>query len=127
MLYPMAQNPQAKFTEQDTELLRQLFSAGEKHKWKQITKQINRRSLARRGEPLLAVSSEDERLGPLTLTKNVLPTYVIKQYQNLLGLPKNSVYFGVLGSSLPYVVAENGWNDLDDSQPFGEEEHSELA
>ncbi|KAI5958587.1 hypothetical protein KGF57_002432 [Candida theae] len=45
--------------------------------------------------------------------KNVSPTFVMKQYQQLLGLPSNSVYFGTLGSSLPYVVAANGWSDID--------------
>lgn len=109
---------EAKFSEHDTELLRQLLGAGEKHKWKQITKEINLRSMARRDDPN-QVSSDDERLGPTT--KNVSPTYVIKQYQNMLGLPKNSVCFGVLGLSLPYVVADNGWADLEDTGSFGTE------
>lgn len=102
-----------KFSESDVELLRQLFVVGERHKWKQITKEINVRSAARRGEDVVA----DDDQG-LLLAKNVSPTYVIKQYQNLLGLPKNLVYFGVLGLSLPYVVAEKGWDDLVDTQPL---------
>lgn len=95
-----------KFCEQDVELLRQLLNVGEKHKWKQITKEINQRNLGREEQHW----SEDEAASG---ARNVSPTYVIKQYQNLLGLPKNSVYFGVLGSSLPYVVAEKGWSNLD--------------
>ena len=44
--------------------------------------------------------------------KNVSPTFVIKQYQALLGLPNNSMYFGLVGSSLPYVAGSNGWDDI---------------
>lgn len=97
------QHPQAphspKFSALDIDLLKLLLRPGEKHKWKQITKEINRRSLGRRGE------MSDGKAGS---RKNVSPTYVMKQYQNLLGLPNNS-HFGVLGSSLPYVVSERGW------------------
>lgn len=44
--------------------------------------------------------------------KNVSPTFVIKQYQSLLGLPNNQQYFGILGSSLPYVV--HGWDAIEE-------------
>lgn len=103
-----------KFSENDVELLRQLLVVGERHKWKQITKEINIRLSQRRGEE---IDDDDQS----QLAKNVSPTYVIKQYQNLLGLPKNLVYFGVMGSSLPYVVAEKGWDDLADTPPLSEE------
>lgn len=92
-----------KFTAEDVEILKLLLGAGEKHKWKQITKEINQ---ARYGDNVEINGG---------MGKNVSPTYVVKQYQNLLGLPKNSVYFGVLGSSLPYVVAQKGWDDLESS------------
>lgn len=49
----------------------------------------------------------------------------MKQYQQLLGLPNNLVYFGTLGSSLPYVIAANGWNDIDQeayNYPFNMDE-----
>lgn len=95
-----------KFTEQDVSLLRQLLVVGEKHKWKQITKEINQRNLEYRDDQAWG---EEEGLG----VRNVSPTYVIKQYQNLLGLPKNQMYFGVLGSSLPYFVADKGWEELE--------------
>lgn len=94
-----------KFCEQDVELLRQLLNVGEKHKWKQITKEINLAS------PHNAQFRQGELQGQV-LTKNVSPTFVIKQYQTLLGLPNNATYFGTLGSSLPYVVSPNGWDDL---------------
>lgn len=106
-------NANTKFSDNDVELLRQLLVVGERHKWKQITKEINIRLSQRRGEEL----DDDEQA---QLAKNVSPTYVIKQYQNLLGLPKNQVYFGVMGSSLPYVVAEKGWDDLADTPPLEE-------
>lgn len=102
----------AKFSEQDVDLLRQLLVAGERHKWKQITKQINRRSAERRGEDL----GDDD--AAVLATKNVSPTYVIKQYQSMLGVPKNLLYFGVLGLLLPYVVAEKGWDDLEVEDVF---------
>lgn len=105
-LPPPEMSPQAKFTEQDVSLLHQLLVMGEKHKWKQITKEINQRNLEFRDGHAWG---EEEPLG----ARNVSPTYVIKQYQNLLGLPKTQMYFGVLGSSLPYVVAEKGWDELD--------------
>lgn len=108
----------AKFSDSDVELLHQLYSMGERHKWKQITKEINQRSASRRGDDPSGIS-DDERS---TLSKNVSPTYVIKQYQNLLGLPRNLLYFGVLGLSIPYVVAEKGWDDLVDTESFSSPE-----
>lgn len=107
-----------KFSDGDVELLHQLYSMGERHKWKQITKEINQRSALRRGDDISGVS-DDER-NPLS--KNVSPTYVIKQYQNLFGLPKNQNYFGVLGLSVPYVVSEKGWDDLADTEKFSSPE-----
>lgn len=104
----------AKFSDADVELLRQLFVAGERHKWKQITKEINHRSSIRRGEESSGLSDDLGTLAP----KNVSPTYVVKQYQNFLGLPKNLVYFGVLGLLLPYVVAQRGWDDVEDTESF---------
>lgn len=105
-----------KFSDGDVELLNQLYSMGERHKWKLITKEINHRSALRRGDDMSGVSvSDDERS---LLSKNVSPTYVIKQYQNLFGLPKNQNYFGVLGLSVPYVVSEKGWDDLADTEKF---------
>lgn len=106
----MEPNSTAKFTEQDVTLLRQLLVVGEKHKWKQITKEINQRNLVYRDDHAWG---EEDVLG----ARNVSPTYVIKQYQNLLGLPKNQLYFGVLGSSLPYFVADKGWSELEEEEP----------
>lgn len=120
---PISQNQlllsENKFTDTDVELLHRLFVVGERHKWKQITKEINHRSSIRRGEDV-SVLSEDG-MGLLS-TKNVSPTFVIKQYQNLLGLPKNLEYFGVLGLSIPYVVAEKGWDDLEDGDSLSTSE-----
>ncbi|EDK47479.1 hypothetical protein LELG_05660 [Lodderomyces elongisporus NRRL YB-4239] len=175
----------SKFTNTDLQILRQLLVAGEKHKWKQITKEINSLSnhsnhvmaaLTKKQQILSAKSSPlqhqhqhpfaygvmgnpadgtvNPRAGglpppdlsqsppgtaaaqaaaaaaaaavaaaatganginsPIPL-KNVSPTFVIKQYQQLLGFPNNSLYFGTLASSLPYVVAEKGWSDIDQS------------
>lgn len=102
----------AKFSAQDVQILRQLLMAGEKHKWKHITKEINNMSSANN-----CSASPYGKQHP----KNVSPTFVIKQYQNMLGIPSNNVYFGQLGSSLPYVVAENGWDDIagaEQGRPF---------
>lgn len=116
-----------KFLEHDIQVLKQLLVTGEKNKWKQITKEINLQALMRRNGVTrvqdlpshLEVSSPTDELfngsrgdGHGNL-KNVSPTFVIKQYQSLLGLPNNQLYFGSLGSSLPYVVAENGWSDIE--------------
>lgn len=107
-----------KFSEADVELLHQLYSMGERHKWKQITKEINQRSALRRGDDVSGISDDERGM----LSKNVSPTYVIKQYQNLLGLPKHLHYFGVLGLSVPYVVAEKGWDELVDTETFSSPE-----
>ncbi|CAX42414.1 conserved hypothetical protein [Candida dubliniensis CD36] len=170
----------AKFNNHDIQILRQLLLAGEKHKWKQITKELNSstnhnahivaainaaavksRNLAnnydsnnnnhnindntpttnlhhsfgyhhlQQQQHSLDQKSLGHRIGngttssssatsgslsgssPSTIpAKNVSPTFVVKQYQQLLGFPNNALYFGTLGSSLPYVVAENGWDDI---------------
>lgn len=113
-----------KFSAQDVQLLRQLLVSGEKFKWKQITREINRQATSRRQSSISSQSTttlmEEEILGGLPgelphqtgAVKNISPTFVVKQYQSLLGLPSVSAYFGLLGSSLPYVVAENGWDDI---------------
>lgn len=93
----------SKFNTQDIQILRQLLLAGEKHKWKHITKEINSLSSSN--------TNSNQSYGKQH-PKNVSPTFVIKQYQNMLGIPSNNVYFGHLGSSLPYVVAEKGWDDV---------------
>lgn len=93
-----------KFTYEDAEVLKRLLPMGEKYKWKQITRNINLEAARRRNETYV-----DENGGS---NKNVSPTFVIKQYQALLGLPSNQLYFGLIGSSLPYVMTENGWDDI---------------
>ncbi|KAK6455268.1 uncharacterized protein RJT20DRAFT_1109 [Scheffersomyces xylosifermentans] len=112
-----------KFTPQDIQILKQLLVAGEKHKWKQITKEINQsssnNSTSSNGNSASGVqdaNSPDQQFGGSARHqgKNVSPTFVIKQYQSLLGLPNNANFFGTLGSSLPYVVAPNGWDDISD-------------
>lgn len=87
----------SRFTPQEIQTLKQLLGTGEKFKWKQITKEIN------------AIASKRSDGEPV---KNISPTFVIKQYQSLLGLPNNQMYFGTLGSSLPYVV--HGWDAIND-------------
>ncbi|CCE72466.1 Piso0_000037 [Millerozyma farinosa CBS 7064] len=113
-----------KFSAQDMQLLRQLLVSGEKFKWKQITREINRQATSRRQSSVssqsTATSVEEEVFGGMSselphqtgAVKNISPTFVVKQYQSLLGLPSVSAYFGLPGSSLPYVVAENGWDDI---------------
>lgn len=56
--------------------------------------------------------------------KSVSATFVIRQYQHMLGLPRNQSTFGDLASSLPYAVAEKGWDELDESElhEFAEDE-----
>ncbi|CAH6723756.1 hypothetical protein CLIB1444_19S01200 [[Candida] jaroonii] len=85
-----------KVNQQEILMLKQLLSTGEKYKWKQITKDINNYAADRNGKVI----------------KNISPTFVIKQYQTLLGLPNNQMYFGMLGSSLPYVV--HGWENVNE-------------
>ncbi|RLV90291.1 hypothetical protein JA1_004669 [Spathaspora sp. JA1] len=123
----------SKFNGHDIQVLRQLLVAGEKHKWKQITKEINQTSNNNAATAAAAAASNPQQQGyyrnPASgpggagggasarsqgqiAPKNVSPTFVMKQYQSLLGLPNNSLYFGTLGSSLPYVVAPNGWDDI---------------
>lgn len=87
----------SRFTPQEIQTLKQLLGTGEKFKWKQITKEIN-----------IIASKRNE----VEQAKNISPTFVIKQYQSLLGLPNNQMYFGTLGSSLPYVV--HGWDAIND-------------
>ncbi|CAK7916447.1 hypothetical protein CAAN3_19S00232 [[Candida] anglica] len=104
----------AKFAENDIQFLKQLLVTGEKNKWKQITKEINTHALMRR-TGVTSVSDIPADSGSPTdesNSKNVSPTFVIKQYQSLLGLPNNALYFGTVGSSLPYIVAERGWDDI---------------
>lgn len=127
----------AKFTPQDIQILKQLLLAGEKHKWKQITKEINYQAAGRRGEVYHPSNDDSPNSTPSASNsgsagagsgnsinaqnvKNVSPTFVIKQYQSLLGLPNNTLHFGILGSSLPYVVASNGWDDLQNTELFNE-------
>ncbi|EGW35745.1 uncharacterized protein SPAPADRAFT_58949 [Spathaspora passalidarum NRRL Y-27907] len=128
----------SKFNAHDIQVLRQLLVAGEKHKWKQITKEINQTSNNNAAAAAAAAATNSQqsgygyrnansggaggaagtganagaRAGGQSAPKNVSPTFVMKQYQSLLGLPNNSIYFGTLGSSLPYVVAPNGWDDI---------------
>lgn len=120
----------SKFSDHDLQVLKQLLVTGEKNKWKQITKDINTHALMRRNgvtdvndlPPDSQVSSPTDdsfnggRGDGNGNSKNVSPTFVIKQYQSLLGLPNNQLYFGSLGSSLPYVVAERGWDDIQESE-----------
>lgn len=77
-------------------------------------------------QPAAATTSSATHAPPNPVPlKNVSPTFVMKQYQQLLGLPNNLVYFGTLGSSLPYVIAANGWNDIDQeayNYPFNMDE-----
>lgn len=109
-----------KFSEEDIRLLREFLVNGEKYKWKQVTKEINSQALNRRydanydGSQPNSLSSDPENVsqGLQTGVKNVSPTFVMKQYQSMLGLPNHAIHFGTLGSSLPYVVAPNGWDDL---------------
>lgn len=127
---PPPTNPQltAKFSPHDVQVLRQLLVAGEKHKWKQITKEINQTSNNNSHVSAAAAAAAGGQYGyqqgqgatPRSASiagqqpapKNISPTFVMKQYQSLLGLPNNALYFGSLGSSLPYVVAPNGWDDI---------------
>lgn len=222
---PLDPNITSKFTNNDIQILRQLLIAGEKHKWKQITKEINS-STNHTQHVMAAINKNQQHLQqfqhlqqnnfashqyqhqhqqhmhqqpllygyqqqqphlhnnnvihkstslhlpylsnstqansisshrsqniphhatsasilphsnshllqqqPTALTapnhvplKNVSPTFVMKQYQQLLGLPNNLVYFGTLGSSLPYVIATNGWSDIDQeayNYPFNMED-----
>ncbi|CAK9439919.1 uncharacterized protein LODBEIA_P40190 [Lodderomyces beijingensis] len=165
----------SKFTNTDIQILRQLLIAGEKYKWKQITKEINasanhshhvmaaltKKQQQQQQQHMAAVAQaqaqaqaasnsplQQQQFGyggggmtagnpagvlppeqhhlmgrkledatantPIPL-KNVSPTFVMKQYQQLLGFPNNSIYFGILGSSLPYVVAAKGWSEIDQS------------
>lgn len=97
---------------------------GEKNKWKQITKDINIHALMRRNgvtnvndlpPDSQSSSPTDESFANgdgSGSSKNVSPTFVIKQYQSLLGLPNNQLFFGSVGSSLPYIVSERGWDDI---------------
>lgn len=111
-----------KFTPLDIQILKQLLLVGEKHKWKQITKEINCQASKRRGDVKPAPHEPETAPGASSAAtlKNVSPTFVIKQYQTLLGLPNNALYFGILGSSLPYVVANNGWDDLHDIESLSD-------
>lgn len=108
----------SKFSDDDIRLLREFLVNGEKYKWKQVTKEINNRSLGRRydsyetGRHPGPKNDNDEGAGAPNSPKNVSPTFVMKQYQAMLGLPNHAVHFGTLGSSLPYVVAPNGWDDI---------------
>ncbi|KAK6461872.1 hypothetical protein DFJ63DRAFT_203563 [Scheffersomyces coipomensis] len=108
-----------KFSAQDVQILKQLLVAGEKHKWKQITKEINQSSsqniaISQNHQHQQEIDPQYATQSPKPQAKNVSPTFVIKQYQTLLGLPNNSLYFGTLGSSLPYVTAPNGWEEIVD-------------
>lgn len=115
-----------KFSDHDLQILKQLLVTGEKNKWKQITKDINIHALMRRNgvtnvqdlPPDSQVSSPtDDSFGGGSgggngNSKNVSPTFVMKQYQSLLGLPNNQLFFGSVGSSLPYLISERGWDDI---------------
>lgn len=123
-----------QFQEQDVELLKQLLPAGEKHKWKQIAKQLNRRnnnngdgncnengnsSETTSTRILSSLELEEDLSNGQSATparKNVSATYVVRQYQHMLGLPKALGTFGDLASSLPYAVAEKGWDDVDEEE-----------
>lgn len=144
-LNPQPHNPQhpvppkddkeaTQFQEQDVELLKQLLPAGEKHKWKQIAKQLNRRnnnngdgncnengnsSETTSTRILSSLELEEDLSNGHSATparKNVSATYVVRQYQHMLGLPKALGTFGDLASSLPYAVAEKGWDDVDEEE-----------
>ncbi|GBL52605.1 hypothetical protein CAJCM15448_48790 [Candidozyma auris] len=133
------------FQDHDVEVLKQLLPVGEKHKWKQIAKRINRRNAATNinntnggasdnGSSSVSstttgvsatpssLESEDD-LGPGG-RKSVSASFAMRQYQHMLGLPKAPNSFGDLGSSLPYAVAVRGWDDIDDESAhvFSEEE-----
>ncbi|RCK55724.1 hypothetical protein Cantr_05933 [Candida viswanathii] len=110
---PINPRVSSKFTHHDIQILRQLLLAGEKHKWKQITKEINNSS--HHSEHVAAAMSAPRTTNAVTSgipAKNVLPTFIIKQYQQLLGLPNHGLYYGTLQSSIPYVV--HGWNQIED-------------
>ncbi|PSK35790.1 hypothetical protein C7M61_004272 [Candidozyma pseudohaemuli] len=139
---PQNQNPRedgerdnkesAHFQEHDVELLKQLLPAGEKHKWKQIAKQINRHNQTNgngsennstsgtgRSGTLSSLELEEDLSNgqvPTSGRKNVSATYVVRQYQHMLGFPKALGSFGELASSLPYAVAEKGWDDVDENE-----------
>ena len=98
----------SKFEEHDIQILKQLLVTAEKNKWKQITKEINHQALIRRG----VIPPEGQVEEAFGNAKNVLPTFVIKQYQLLLGLPNNALYFGTIGLLLPYIISERGWDDI---------------
>ena len=84
-------NYNSKFSDDDIRLLREFLVNGEKYKWKQVTKEINSRSLIRRYETTYEggrhpgpKSENDEGAGASnssTGMKNVSPTFVMKQYQ----------------------------------------------
>lgn len=93
----MAHIQNSKFGPNEIHILMQLLLTGEKFKWKQITREINQESRRRNGNDG---------------GKNISPTFVIKQYQSLLGLPNTQLHFGLLGSSLPYVV--HGWDAVNE-------------
>lgn len=100
----------SKFTHHDIQILRQLLLAGEKHKWKQITKEINNSS---HHSEHVAAAMNSHRIsgisgGTSIPAKNVLPTFVVKQANQLLGFPAD---FGILQSSMPYVV--HGWDAIE--------------
>lgn len=100
----------SKFTHHDIQILRQLLLAGEKHKWKQITKEINNSS--HHSEHVAAAMNSPKVVGITgganIPAKNVLPTFVVKQANQLLGFPAD---FGILQSSMPYVV--HGWDSIE--------------
>lgn len=108
----LGHNIAAKFTSQDILILKQLLVAGEKHKWKQITKEINHASPNNRHHYRTQQQQQQGEDFPPTAPRNVSPTFVIKQYQAQLGLPNNATFFGTLGLSLPYVVSQLGWDEL---------------
>ncbi|EER32156.1 predicted protein [Candida tropicalis MYA-3404] len=100
----------SKFTHHDIQILRQLLLAGEKHKWKQITKEINNSS---HHSEHVAAAMNSHRIsgisgGTSIPAKNVSPTFVVKQANQLLGFPAD---FGILQSSMPYVV--HGWDAIE--------------
>lgn len=119
--YPYNHPPyNPKFFSEDVRMLREFLVNGEKYKWKQVTKEINSRALLRRHgliHEASGISEPEEGSSGRETTptvKNVSPTFVMKQYQAMLGLPNHAMHFGTLGSSLPYVVAPNGWDDIPD-------------
>lgn len=108
-----------KFSPQDMQVLKLLLVVGEKHKWKMITKEIINQASTRRNSSELSTKyslPDDDQASPssASTSRNISPTFVIKQYQSLLGLPSHSAYFGTVGSSLPYIVAKNGWDSISD-------------